>query len=255
MLGTAMTTPRPKLYALPASHPCAAVEVALELKGIAYDRVDLLPMSQLVLGPVRYGGSTVPGMRIGSERLVGSRAIMRRLDELVPAPALLPAPGDPARERVLEIERWGDQVFQDVARRVIDAAFIREPRAMESYAAGAKLPLPAAWMRPAMPLTARLMAIRNKASDDATRTDIAALPGQLAEVDGWISEGLLGGEPPNAADLQVGSTIRLLRSIGDVRAIVDEHAAARLARYFPPLSGQVDPGALPSAWLPAITVE
>ena len=109
-----MTTPRPKLYALPASHPCAAVEVALALKGIAYDRVDLLPMSQLAIGPLRYGGTTVPGMRIGSERLVGSRAIMRRLDELVPEPALLPAPGDPARERVLEIERWGDEVFQSV---------------------------------------------------------------------------------------------------------------------------------------------
>ena len=92
-----MTTPRPKLYTLPASHPCAAVEVALELKGIDYERVDLLPMSQLVIGPLRYGGTTVPGMRIGSERLVGSRAIMRRLDALAPSRRCCPRPGDPAR--------------------------------------------------------------------------------------------------------------------------------------------------------------
>ena len=73
----------PKLYVLPGSHPCAAVEAALALKSIHYDRVDLLPMSQLLIGPLRYGGTTVPGMRLDGERLVGSRTIMRRLDALV----------------------------------------------------------------------------------------------------------------------------------------------------------------------------
>ena len=56
-----------------------------------------------------------------------------------------------------------------VPRRILDVCFLRSPRAMESYAAGAKLPLSPAMMRPAMPLTARLMAIRNKASDDSAR--------------------------------------------------------------------------------------
>ncbi|HXW59130.1 MAG TPA: glutathione S-transferase N-terminal domain-containing protein [Solirubrobacteraceae bacterium] len=249
-----MSVPRPKLYVVPGSHPCAAVEAALALKGIAFDRVDLLPLSQLAIGPLRYGGTTVPGMRLGSERLVGSRTIMRRLDELAQQPPLLPASDEPSRATVLDAERWGDEVFQSVPRRIIDAAFLRRPGAMESYAAGASLPLPTSLMRPAMPLTARLMAIRNKANDQSARADIAALPGRLSQIDAWIAEGVLGGEQPNAADLQIGSTIRLLRSIGDVRPIVDEHPAARLARYFPPLAGHIDPGALPDAWLPAITV-
>ncbi len=85
-----------KLYALPASHPCMAVETALGLKGIGFDRVDLPPGSQLLVGPLRYGGTTVPGMRIDGEKLVGSRAIMRRLDELAPDPPLLPPPGESA---------------------------------------------------------------------------------------------------------------------------------------------------------------
>ena len=34
MLGGAMTAMRPKLYVLPGSHPCAAVEAALKLKSI-----------------------------------------------------------------------------------------------------------------------------------------------------------------------------------------------------------------------------
>ena len=87
---------RPRLYVLPGSHPCAAVEAALALKSIAYDRVTLLPISPVLIGPLRYGGTTVPGMRVDGERLVGSRTIMRRLDALAPKPALLPPASSPA---------------------------------------------------------------------------------------------------------------------------------------------------------------
>jgi glutathione S-transferase len=239
----------PRLYVLPGSHPCAAVEAALALKSIDYRRVDLLPFAQLVAGPLLYRGTTVPGMRIGAERLVGSRTIMRRLDAIVPEPPLLPPPGDPSHGRVLEAERWGEEVLQSVPRRLIDAAFLRDPATMESYAGDAKLPLPRALLRPALPLTARLMAIRNGARDDAARTDIAALAAQLERIDGWIEEGVLGGEAPNAADLQIGSTIRLLRSIGDIRPLIDGRPAAGLAGYFPPMVGEVPSGVLPAAWL------
>jgi glutathione S-transferase len=251
MLGDAMTTRDAKLYALPGSHPCAAVEAALQLKSMKYKRVDLLPGGEVLLGPLLYGGRTVPGMRIDGERLVGSRRIMRRLDELAPEPPLLPVPGSSAYAPVLEAERWGDEVFQSVPRRLIDVAFMRRPAAMESYAADAKLPLPRPLLRPALPLSARLMALKNHARDDVARTDLAALPSQLERIDGWIAQGLLGGEQPNAADLQIGSTIRILESIGDVRPLIQQHPAAQLTRYFPPMAGEVPAGVLPSDWLPS----
>jgi glutathione S-transferase len=250
MLADSMAVPAPKLYAQPGSHPCAAVEAALALKSIDYKRVDLLPLSQVLVGPLRYGGPTVPGMRLDGERLVGSRAIMRRLDALVPEPPLLPAPGDPSYARVLEAERWGDEVLQSVPRRIIDAAFLRSPAAMESYAGDARLPLPRPLLRPAMPLTARLMAIRNRARDESARADLAALPGQLDRIDRWIADGLLGGELPNAADLQIGSSVRLMASIGDVRPLIEGRPAAALTRYFPPMVGEIPAGVLPAAWLP-----
>ncbi|HYM53892.1 MAG TPA: glutathione S-transferase N-terminal domain-containing protein [Solirubrobacteraceae bacterium] len=254
MLGCTMAARTPRLYVLPGSHPCAAVEAALRLKAIDYDRVDLLPMSQLLIGPLRYGGSTVPGLRLDGERLVGSRAIMRRLDALAPDPPLLPAIGSPSYAQVLEAERWGDEVLQSVPRRIIDAAFLRRPAAMLSYAGEAKLPLPVGMMAPAAPLTARLMAIRNKARDEAARADVAALGSMLDRIDGWIADGLLGGDQPNAADLQIGSTIRLLQSIGDIRPLIDgppARPAAQLTRYFPPMVGEVPAGVLPADWLPA----
>ena len=243
-----MSGARPKLYVLPGSHPCAAVEAALAIKSVPYDSVVLLPILPVLVGRLRYGGTTVPGMRLDGERIAGSRTIMRRLDELAPQPPLLPPPGSPEHAQVLEAERWGDEVFQNVPRRILDVCFLRRPRAMESYAAGAKLPLSPAMMRPAMPLTARLMAIKNKANEASARADIAALPAQLDRIDGWIAEGLLGGEQPNAADLQIGSTVRLLTTIGDVRPLVQPRPAAALARYFPPTVGEIEPGALPAEW-------
>ena len=176
--------------------------------------------SQVLIGPLRYGGSTVPGLRLDGERLVGSRQILRRLDELVPEPALLPPPGTASYAQVLDAERWGDEVLQSIPRRVLDLAFLSRPDAMLTYVGDAKLPLPVGLLRPALPLTARLMAIKNKAREDAVRADLAALPSQLERIDSWIADGLLGGERPNAADLQIGSTVRLLLTVADVRPLM-----------------------------------
>jgi glutathione S-transferase len=246
-----MATSATKLYVLPGSHPCAAVEVALRMKSIDFRRVDLLPMTQILAGPFLYGGNRVPGLRIDGERIAGSRAIMRRLDELVPDPPLLPAVGTPSYAQVLDAERWGDEILQSVPRRVLDVAFIRRPEAMLSYAGDAKLPMPKAMMRVSAAPMARLMAMWNRASDDAARADLAALPAQLDRIDGWIAGGLLGGDRPNAADLQIGSTIGLLLTLADVRPLIESRPAAALARYFPPALGEVPAGVLPAEWIPA----
>lgn len=247
------STKKLKLYVLPGSHPCAAVEVAMGMKSIPYSRVDLLPMVPVAIGPLMWGGTTVPGMRVNGEKLVGSRTIMRKLDAMVPEPALLPAEAS-RREQVLEAERWGDDVFQSMPRRILDAAFLRDASCMESYAADAKMPLPRPMLRPALPLTARLMAFRNKAQDENVLADIKALPAQMEKIDAWIAEGLLGGEQPNAADLQIGSTIRLLNTIADIRPLLDGHAAMQLTRYFPPMVGEAPAGTLPAEWIAAPAV-
>jgi glutathione S-transferase len=73
----------------------------------------------------------VPGLRLDSgERLAGSRAIMRRLDELAPDPALYPAAGGEARKLVERAEEWGDEVLQPRVRRLAwaDASTRRPPR-------------------------------------------------------------------------------------------------------------------------------
>ena len=50
------------LYAIPASHPCAAVEAALRVKGVPFERVDYLPLLSRLPQRRRFGRATVPGV-------------------------------------------------------------------------------------------------------------------------------------------------------------------------------------------------
>src|SRR3954452_20473255 len=80
------------LYVVPASHPCAAVELALQRQGLAYERVDLLPVFHLVHQRLAFDRRTAPGLKLpDGGRVSGSRAIMRVLEALEPARPLLPA--------------------------------------------------------------------------------------------------------------------------------------------------------------------
>jgi len=238
-----------KLYILPGSHPCAAVEAALKLKGIDYRRVDMLPFVQLLWGPIRYGGHTVPGLRLDGERMVGSRQIVARLDELVPEPALYPADAQ-ERERVLDAERWGDESLQDATRRVFDVLIVRRPAALESYAQDANLRVPPALVRPALGLTARALAAYNHVSKSTARADIESLPPLLDRVDELIADGVIGAGAPNAADLQIGSSIRLLDTSGDIRPLLAGRPLSKLIDLFEPAAGDIPAGLLPAEWLP-----
>jgi glutathione S-transferase len=223
------------------------VAAALELKGLSYKRIDMIPGLHRVQGRLAYGGRTAPGLKLDGERITGSRAILRRLEELAPEPALFPSDPD-RRGQLEEIERWGDEVLQPLARRLAWAVLRRRPGAMEGYTTGANLPVPVSLSRPTYPLVARFSARANGAADTAAQADLAALPGHLERIDGWVGQGLLGGQAPSAADLQVGSSLRLLVSLGDVRPLVEGHRCAALIGYFPPVPGQVVAGVLPASW-------
>jgi glutathione S-transferase len=234
-----------RLYVVHGSHPCACVEKALQLKGIDYRRIEFPPPLHAPLQRLRFGARTVPGLKLDGERVAGSRAILRRLEELRPQPPLYPADAE-ARARVEEAERWGDEVLQSAARRLSWQVIKRRPRVMASYARGSRyaMPAPVATVaaRAMVPVEVRL----NQATDDALLADLAALPGHIDRVDGWIAEGLLGGEQPNAADLQIAPSIRLLMTIGDVRPLIEAHPAEQLAlRLFPDWAGDAPAGILP----------
>jgi glutathione S-transferase len=236
-----------RLFVVHGSHPCATVEKALELKAIPYSTVELLPASQpLVMRPL-FGRRTVPGIRFADGMKVqGSTAILRELDRRVPDPPLY------GRPEIEAAERWGEEVLQDIPRTLLWSAFAAHPAAMHAQQEGQrgpKLPLPVvlAAAKVILPIERRL----NHVDDAAVRAALRALPGHLDHVDALIADGVIGGAAPNAADLQIAPTLRLLYSLDDLRPLFAGRPAAELAhRWFPPRP-TVPAGGLPMDVVPA----
>jgi glutathione S-transferase len=242
-----------KLYVVHSSHPSEAVKEALALKGIPYKTVEMLVPTQVLIMRLKFPQRSVPALRLDDgEKVQGSIAIMRRLDELVPDPPLLPA-DEAARAAVLGAEFWGADVLQPLARRVFWGAAKRRPGKVHSYQEASQLPrLPRPVVRVVVPAVIRLEIALHGARDDVLRADLQALPGHIDMVDDWIADGVIGGEQPNAADLQIGSSLRFLHTLGDVRPLLAGRPAEELAlRHFPVYPGEVPAGAYPSGWLPA----
>ena len=236
------------LYAIHGSHPCVAVERALQLKRQPYRVFERIPAVHVPQQWLRFRRVTVPALELGNgERIVGSRAIVRRLDQLVPSPPLLPA--EPARrEAVLAAERWGDAVLQAGVRRLFWVGIGRRPEALASYAAGSRLRVPGFARRLATAPIGRAARWRHGAGAASAAADLAALPGWLDEADRLIAAGAIGGEQPNAADLQIGAALRLLGTFADARPLLDGRPAWALAqRLFPAYDGAMPGGTYAAA--------
>jgi glutathione S-transferase len=237
------------LYVIPASHPARTAAMMLDRKGIDYKRVDLMPViSKGALRALGFPGVTVPALKIDGERVQGSREIARALDRIKPEPPLFPADPDLLAE-VEQAERWGDGVLQSVARRVLWNGMRRDRTPLRSYSTGARLGIPIGLaVKTAAPVVA-LSARFNEATDENVRDDLAALPGMLNRIDDWISVGVLGGDPPNAADLQIATSVRLLMTLDDLRPAIEQRPAGQLAlRIDPDYPGRMPP-VLPAEWL------
>jgi glutathione S-transferase len=233
------------LHVLPPSHPCMTATAALNLKGLEYERVEFVPGPHVEQMQEIYGegNHTVPGMLVDGEPVHGSRAILARLEELVPEPVLYPS------EAVREAERWGDEELQDLGRRMPWGALHFRPEAMGTFAGGEPLDGPGTDF-----------AIRfvrgswkyHKITAARLQEDLAGLPEKLAHVERLAAEGVIGGARPNAADLQIGATLRILLAVGDLRPLLEGSAGERVAREcFPEYPGEVPAGAFPAGWTPA----
>jgi glutathione S-transferase len=245
-----MPAPEIVLHVLPPSHPCMTVEAALRLKGLAYDRVALTPgrhveEMQRIYGE---GRGTVPGLVLDGEPVHGSRAILARLEQLQAQPTLYP---EPFGDEIREAERWGDEELQDLGRRLPWGALHFRPEAMGTFAGGAPLDGPGTDFA--------IKYVHNswryhKITAARLHDDLAGLPDKLAYVDALAARGVIGGDAPTAADLQIGATLRVLLTVGDLRPMLSGRPGEQIARrWFPDYPGAVPAGAFPAGWAPTET--
>ncbi len=237
-----MTAPAITLHVLPPSHPCRTAIKALELKGLEFEQVDFGFGEHAEEMTKIYGAHTVPGMLVDGEPVHGSRAILARLEELVPDPSLYPD------EAVREAERWGDEELQDYGRQMPWGAMHFRPEALGTFG-GAGM-LDAAGTDFAI-RTLRALWKYHKITAQRLYDDLQALPAKLDHVDALIADGVIGGDQPNAADLQIGATLEVLRCVGDLQPLLAGRPAGRLAeRWFPGREGEIPAGAFPTGWVP-----
>jgi glutathione S-transferase len=244
------TQPRLVLHVLPPSHPCHTVEAALRAKGLEYERVELQAGRHMEAIAEIYGDgrTTVPGMLFGDEPVHGSNAILERLEELAPEPALYPADRAAA---VRDAARWGDDELQDLGRRLPWGALHFRPEAMGTFAAPGAPALDPAGTDFALRYIRASWKYHN-ISAVRLAEDLAGLPAKLDLVDAYVADGLLAGDTPNAADLQIGATLAVLMTVGDVRPLIAARPAVDVARkWFDERPGLVPAGAFPAAWVPA----
>ena len=248
---------RTHLYGMKHSHAVLASRMALELTGIGFAASDLLPgLHGITIRAKGFPAWTVPALEIDGRKIQGTRAIAGEIDRLAPGSGLFPA--DRTSRRVIqEAERFGHDELQPLARRVFRWAGAHD-NAVRAWMAreviGAPAPALAGYaLKPAMMFFGRLV---SKADDEQVRTDLARLPGLLDRADALIADGTIGGAGPNAADLQILTSLRLLLAHEDLRpAIAPRPCGAAALELIPdyPRSGRDAlssiPAVLPSEWL------
>jgi glutathione S-transferase len=175
----------------------------------------------------------------------GSRAILARLEELRPDPPLYPAG---IADAVREAERWGDEELQDLGRRLPWGAMHFRPEALGTFGGGDVLdPAGTDYAIKFARASWRYHGITAQQLAD----DLAGLPAKLDRADGFVADGVMGGDRPTAADLQIGSTVRVLLAVGDlVPLIADRPCEAIAMRWFPDYTGHIPAGAYPAGWVP-----
>jgi len=91
-----------------------------------------------------------------------------------------------------------------------------------------------------------------RATADAVRADLAGLPDLLAHTQRLLDDGTLALDPPNAATLQILSSVRFLDALADLHPRIGETPAARAARKLFPDYPEPVPPFLPPEWLEPI---
>lgn len=237
------------LHVLAISHPCLAARAAVERKGLDAEIVTLNPGEHNAVMEDVYGEGqrTVPGMLVDGEPVHGTMAIMERLEVLAPdAPPLYP---EPIAERVREAQRWADAELQDLGRRLTWGALYFRPEMMGTY--GGAGPLDPAGTDFAIRF-GRASWKYHGISAVRLAEDLAGLPAKVDHIDALAADGIVGGEEPTAADFEIGATVRVLLTIGDLRPLLENRAAGTIARrWFADYPGDVPAGAYPAGWVPA----
>ena len=237
-----------RLYVILGSHACRTAMLMLDHKRVPYRPVELPSgLHPAALRLAGFSGSrrsvrtvdgrvpaligtaermgTVPALRMGGRRVQTNREIARFLEELRPHPPLFPA-DQHERQRVEEVERWGDETLQMTARRLALCA-ARRGHLSGGGEDGRLGPLlfRQAWVRQ---LAVLPFSFVFAARPGVERTLLDESRRNLDRVDGWIADGVVGGDELFAADFMLAPSLALLDYHVELREDIRHRPAGEL---------------------------
>jgi glutathione S-transferase len=187
----------------------------------------LVPQSRRIASnPVDLCSSA--GRPANGDRISTNYGIARFLDERHPEPPLFPA--DPARRAAVEeAERWANDTLQMAARRIPGAALVRDPATLTRSSGDGRM----GYLLYKRELMRRLIVPRiiggifatSPAADGELLAELSVL---FDRVDGWIADGVIGGEHLNAADFLVAPSLALILYRPDVMPMFEGRPALEL---------------------------
>ena len=207
------------------------VEAALRLKGLEYERVDLsrAPHTEEMEAIYGEGSETVPGLMVDGEPVHGSRPILARLEELAPEPPLYPGADRRRGARGRALGRRGAPGPRPPAA-LGRAALPPRGDGHASAAASRSTPPGTDFAIAYVRATWKY----HRITAERLAEDLAGLPAKLDHVDAARRRRGRRRREPNAADLQIGATLRVLLTVGDLRPLIEGRPAERVARrWFP----------------------
>jgi glutathione S-transferase len=239
-----------KLYVIPGSHACRSAMLMLEHKRVPYKCVEFVTITHPTMARLhgfdsggerrnaggkrplglRIGDSlgTVPGLAANGDRISTNRRIARFLDERHPDPPLFPAAPE-QRAAVEAVESWANETLQMAARRIPGAAAVRDPALFSRLGADGRLgPLLYKHQLARRLIVPRLLGGTFKTGPRNEQQLLDELPPMLDRIDGWIAEGVIGGEQLNAADFMVAPSLALILYRPDLQSMFEGRPALEL---------------------------
>jgi len=237
---------RVRVYGFAFSHPVQCARAMLRHKGIEHSLITIPPGAHpAIMRALGFPGGTVPGVVMGRRKIQGTLEISRALEAIVPDPPLFPAE---IRDEVHGTERWAEATLQHVPRRAFRWALAHRQDVREEASRRLGVPAPR-YAGLALGVPGRAFARLFGVTEAQVESDVRALPGWLDRADALVAEGVIGGEQPNAADFQIGSTIAALGAFEDFQPLLEGRPVAAMAdRHFRRPKVALPPF-LPREWL------
>ncbi len=196
------------LYEFPVSHYCEKIRWALDYKGLAFQRVSLVPVLHIprMLSLTRQ--TQVPVLQMGKHRIIGSGKILSTLEEyFLERPSLLPEDNEYCR-KALELCSDFDKHIGIHLRRLAYTHILPDPTAThEILSTGQSLRM-SAFLKPATPVISRVMHKGIGISDVNYQKSLAIFSAALDRLEQNIqSTGYLVGAEFSIADLTAAALL------------------------------------------------